>query len=132
MSAVRFRLAAMMFLEYAVWGAWAPVLWPFLTGPLGLTQTEAGWIFSALWLACIVAPIAGGQIADRWVPTQRVLAALHLAGGVVLLVLAFSRARGEDAFAPWMIGMSVYSLAYAPTLALTNALALRHLASDRE
>ena len=50
------RLAIMMFLQYAIWGAWAPVLWPYLTTELGFSQTEAGWIFSLLWIACMLAP----------------------------------------------------------------------------
>lgn len=124
------RLAAMMFLQYAVWGAWAPVLWPFLTSQLGLSQTQAGWIFSTLWLACIAAPIAGGQIADRWIPAQRVLGALHSFGGLVLFVVATRPERGAAAFAPWMGLMLIYSLAYAPTLAISNAVALRHLPDD--
>ena len=68
---VRWRLSLMMFLQYAIWGAWAPVLWPYLTAKapngLGMTDPQAGFVFGLLWLACILAPFTGGQIADRWV-----------------------------------------------------------------
>src|SRR5438552_12336798 len=110
------RLGLMMFLQYAIWGAWAPVLWPYLLS-LGFSQSQAGWIFSALWLATLVAPLTGGQVADRWMPTQRFLGIAHLAGGALLLALL-----GARAFAPWMGLMLAYSLFYAPTLALTNSL----------
>jgi nucleoside transporter len=121
------RLGAMMFLEYAIWGAWAPVLWPYLTSTLGLSQAAAGWIFSALWLACMLAPFTAGQLADRWVPTQLLLGVAHLAGGAILIVLARRTDTGAGAFAPWMALMSAYAIFYAPTLALTNSIAFHHL-----
>jgi nucleoside transporter len=117
------RLGIMMFLQYAIWGAWAPVLWPYLTNELGFSQTEAGWIFSLLWIACMLAPFTAGQIADRYVPTQRFLAAMHVAGGVLLLVLA-----RRTTFMPWLGLMGAYSLCYAPTLALTNSITFHHVA----
>ncbi len=141
LSGVRSRLSIMMFLQYAIWGAWAPVLWAYLVGPtdaavatqqgvavgLGFSQTGAGFIFGLLWLACILAPFTGGQIADRWMPTQWFLAGVHVVGGVILLVLA-----REKSFATVTVGMALYSLLYAPTLALTNSLAFHHLKSEKE
>lgn len=128
---LRLRLSLMMFLEYAIWGAWAPVLWPYLTSKEGLhfTDPQAAWIFAALYLACILSPWTGGQIADRWVPTQLLLGVFHLAGGVVMLLTAKAHSFGS-----MMLLMSIYALLYAPTLALTNSLAFHHLkgASERE
>lgn len=129
---MRARLALMMFLQYAIWGAWAPVLWPHLTGNLGMTQEQAGWVFSLLWIGCIAAPFTGGQVADRWMPTQLFLGAAHLLGGAALLVLSALDVRGSDALAPWLALMGLYSLCFAPTLALTNSLAFHHLRSERD
>jgi nucleoside transporter len=124
------RFAVMMFFQYAIWGAWAPVLWPHLTDTLGMSQAMAGWIFSALWLACMLAPFTGGQLADRFVPTQRFLGVAHLAGGAILLVLGRRTATGPSAFPTWMALMGAYTLFYAPTLALTNSIAFHHLPRD--
>ena len=124
---MRTRLGVMMFLQYAIWGAWAPVLWPYLTNDLGFSQTHAGWIFALLWIACMLAPFTGGQIADRWVPTQRFLAGAHLAGGVLLLVLA---GRAGHGFAVWVGLMGAYSMCYAPTLALTSSIVFHHLPDE--
>jgi nucleoside transporter len=126
---LRLRLWAMMFLQYAIWGAWAPVLYPYLTAGLGFSDMQASWIFAALWLACILSPVTGGQIADRWVPTQWFLGMVHLAGGVLLLLLA-----RQHGFPLMMLFMALYSVLYAPTLALTNSLAFHQLkgASERE
>jgi nucleoside transporter len=118
---LRIRLSLMMFLQYAIWGAWAPVLWPQLKA-LGFSDPQAAWVFGALWLACIVAPFIGGQIVDRWFPTQWFLAAVHLVGGVLLILNA-----REKEFGPFMTLMTIYSLLYAPTLALTNSLAFHHM-----
>lgn len=124
---LRIRLSLMMFLEFAVWGAWAPVLWPYLTGPvdkgcLGFSVFQASQIFGVLWLACIAAPFIGGQIVDRWFPTQWFLAAVHLVGGGLMLWMTQQKTFG----AMWMV-MLFYSLVYAPTLALTASLAFHHL-----
>ncbi|KPK78144.1 MAG: hypothetical protein AMJ79_00765 [Phycisphaerae bacterium SM23_30] len=112
----------MMFLEFAIWGAWAPILASHLVGPLKMSGKQTGWIYATLWLGCIVAPFAGGQIADRWVATEQFLAAVHLIGGVVLLLAAFQK-RFWGLFGL----MGFYALLYAPTLALVNSLMFTHL-----
>ena len=124
---LRIRLSLMMFLEFAIWGAWAPVLWPYLTGPvakgcLGLSAMQASQIFGVLWLACIAAPFIGGQIVDRWFPTQWFLAIVHLGGGALMLWMTKQKTFGGL----WMV-MMIYSLLYAPTLALTASLCFHHL-----
>jgi len=116
------QLSLMMFLEFAIWGAWAPVLAAHLLGKLKFSGKQTGWIYATLWLACIISPFVGGQIADRWVATEHFLAVAHLVGGVLLLLAAW-----RQRFAGLFILMFVYSLLYAPTLALVNSLMLQHL-----
>ena len=67
------QLGAMMFLQYAIWGAWAPVLSSHLLGDLGFSGGQVGWIYALLPLATIIAPIVGGQVADRYFATERVI-----------------------------------------------------------
>ena len=124
---LRFRLSAMMFLQYAIWGAWAPVLWPYLTNNLGMTNPQAAVIFSLLPLANILAPFTGGQIADRLMPTQIFLGIVQIIGGI-FLVLA-SKATG---FGNMLLLLAVFSLVYAPTLALTNSLAFHHMKDEKD
>ena len=57
------QLSLMMFLEFAIWGAWAPVLAAHLLGKLKFSGKQTGWIYATLWLACIISPFVGGQIA---------------------------------------------------------------------
>jgi nucleoside transporter len=118
----KFRLGIMMFLEYAIWGAWAPVLSAYLMNTLGFSGGQAGFIYSLLPIATIIAPFIGGQLADRYFPTQKVIAFMQLAGGV-LLVLGSAVASYSAMI--WV--MLIYCLIYAPTLALTNSIAFIHL-----
>ncbi len=119
---VYFRLGAMMFLQYAVWGAWTTVIGDYLVKDLHFTDSQVGWAFAALYIACILGPFTGGQIADRWVPSQWFLAVAHILGAVALFLMASARD-----FGPFMILMGVYSLLYAPTLSITNSVAFQHI-----
>ena len=121
-----FRLSIMMFLQYAIWGAWAPVLWPYLTGKLGMTNPQAAIIFSLLPLANILAPFTGGQIADRLMPTQIFLGIVQLIGGVFLIL-----AGKANGFGNMVLMMAIFSILYAPTLALTNSLAFHHMKDEK-
>ncbi|MDD8030549.1 MAG: MFS transporter [Acidobacteriota bacterium] len=119
---VRLRLSVMMFLQYAIWGAWAPVLSAYLQNNLGFSGSQLGIIFSLLPLATIISPFLGGQLADRYFPSEKVIAVLQLVGGVLLLLIA-----GVTSFNTMMWLMLLYSLVYAPTLALTNSIAFINL-----
>ncbi len=124
---VKFRLGAMMFLQYAIWGSWAPVLSAYLQNNLGFSGVQLGLIFSLLPLATIISPFVGGQIADRWFPTQKVIAVLQLVGGAILIAIAT-----VTAFTPMMWLMLLYCLVYAPTLALTNSIAFINLKNSEK
>ncbi len=84
------QLSLMMLLQFAVWGAWSPVLASRLLGPLKMSGKQTGWIYGTIYIGCIISPLIAGQIADRWVATQYFLAAAHVAGGVLLLTSAAS------------------------------------------
>ncbi len=124
----KFKLGMMMFLQYAIWGAWYPALSAYLQQHLGFSGTQVGVIYSLMPLATIVAPFFGGQLADRYFSTQNVLAVLQLIGGVFLLVTS-----GIDDYTSMIWMMLIYSMLYTPTLALTNSLTFHHLTdSERE
>jgi MFS family permease len=115
-------ISLMMFLEYAIWGAWAPVLAARLLGPMKLTGKQTGWIYATLPLGCIVAPLISGQMADQWLNAEWILAGAHLVGAVTLLVAA-----KQGSFRSLLPVMFVYSFCYAATLPLVNAVLLAHI-----
>jgi MFS family permease len=111
------QLSVMMFLQFAIWGAWAPVLAAHLLGKLKLSGKQTSLIYATLPIACIVSPFLGGQIADRWMATEQFLALVSVTGGVALLIAAWRKT-----FASLFFLMLLYSLLFAPTLALTNSM----------
>lgn len=116
------RLSAVMFLEYAAWGAWAPVLAARLLGPMKLTGKQTGWIYATLPIACIVSPLVSGLLADKYLNTEWVLAIAH-AVGAVLLFLAVRQQR----FGGMFLVMLLYSLCYGATLPLVNSVLFAHV-----
>ncbi|HGY90821.1 MAG TPA: MFS transporter [Planctomycetes bacterium] len=120
------RLSVMMFLQYAIWGAWLPILYPFLLGFRGFTLDEVGAVLAAGAAGAILGPFIAGQIADRHFATEKFLAGSHLAGAILVWALA-----GVSAFWPFLILSLIYGIIYAPTLALTNSLSFHHL-TDRD
>ncbi len=120
------RLSGMMFLQYAIWGAWLPLFFPFLTEHRGFTPEQAGNLFAIAAIGALVAPFIAGQIADRWFNTEKFLGISHLIGAVLVWQLAHVEAYGD-----FVLYGLLYSLLYAPTLPLTNSLAFHHL-PDRD
>lgn len=126
-STRRVQLGAMMFLQYAIWGAWAPVLSAYLLGDLRLGGTQVGFLYSLLPLANIIAPFIGGQLADRLFAAERLIAVMQLLGGALLLYAATLQDYGS-----LVVVMLVYCLLYAPTLALTNSVAMVNLRDSEQ
>lgn len=124
MSSNYLSLSAMYFMQFAVWGAWMPVLAARLLGPLNMTGKQTGWIYATFPLASMVSPLLFGQLADKWFDAAYIMAACHLVGAVLL----FAAARIRK-FTPLFIVMLLYAMAYAATLPLANAMVLRHAAS---
>ncbi len=122
------RLWIMMFLQYAIWGSWAPVLSAYLgDSGLGFSGFQIGAIYALLPLATIIAPFVGGQVADRYFASEKVIGFLAFSGGILLIALS----RVTD-FSLMAILMLVYCLVYAPTLALTNSIAMMNLTDSEE
>lgn len=117
MNSDQFRLSVVMFLEFAVWGAWAPVLAARLLGPLKMSGKQTGWVYGTLPLASIIAPLVAGQLADQWVSAEYLLAIFHLIGAGLLFVVA-----RQTKFVPLFVTMLLYSCCYAGTLPLVNKL----------
>ena len=120
------RLSTMMFLQYAIWGAWLPILYPFLLGHREFELDQVGLVLGAGALGAVFGPFIAGQVADRWFATERFLAFSHLVGAILVWLLAVT-----ESF-PVFLGLSaIYGVIYAPTLALTNSLAFHHM-PDRD
>jgi nucleoside transporter len=116
------RLSTMMFLEYVIWGSWLPLLALYLGAVLGFSGRQIGWIFATQAIASVMALFVGGQIADRVLSTEKLLALSHIIGGMAMFALAT-----VTSFWLFFAVMLAYQLVYVPTLSLTNSLCFHHI-----
>jgi MFS family permease len=117
------RLAAMMALVYAIQGSFWPLLAVHLQD-LGLDGRSRGWIFGTMSMGSGLVPLCVGQLADRLMPAQYVLALAYAMAAALLALLGSGRVvRESELFALFL----VYWTVVAPTLSLCSSLAMRHL-----
>ncbi len=121
---LRINLSFMMFLQFAVWGAWFVVFVPYLERK-GFSKEETGALFGNFALGAIFSSLFAGYIADRFFASERMMAVLHLAGAGLLYWMAQIQNPNEY----WLLfAVSLaYAMLYNPTLTLANAITFRHV-----
>ncbi|HMP02142.1 MAG TPA: MFS transporter [Gemmatales bacterium] len=120
---LRLRLSVLMFLEFAIWGAWFVVFFDYLKR-LGYDGTQAGWIFGNMALGAIISPMLVGLVADRFIASERLMAGLHLVGAALLYWMS---EIGGDSYEQFFAVSLIYALVFNPTLSLANSITFTHV-----
>lgn len=129
------RLAAMMFLQFFVWGGWYVSMtgWMNEHGLSGLTA----WAYTVCPIGAIISPLFLGMVADRFFASQRVLGVLHVLGGVALLAVplvipSVSPELPKTFWHPYVLLLLAHALCYMPTLGLSSTVALHNITNAKK
>ena len=127
MEAKRYaQLSTMMFLQFFIWGAWFVTLGTYLAG-LGFSGSQIGTAYLTNNIGAIISPFFIGLIADRFFSAQKVMALLHILGGITLYLVSDLTTASAI-----LIGLLIYNALYMPTLALVNAISFHQMETPDE
>ena len=115
---LKFRLTAMSFLQFFVWGAWLITVGNYWFGTKQWSGAEFGAIFSTLGISSIIMPAITGIIADKWVNAEKLYGALHILGALALCYLP-----QVDNPTTFYYVIFAAMLCYMPTISLSNSVA---------
>lgn len=118
----RLQLSVMMFLNFFIWGAWFVTMGTFLGKKLQASGTDISLAYLSQSIGAIVAPFVIGLIADKFFSAQKILAILHIAGGILLWYAA-----GAPDFKTFFPDIIIYMILFMPTLALVNSISFRQM-----
>lgn len=120
------KLAAMMFLEFFIWGGWYVTVTTWVSQTLHFNGVQTGLISGTTAIGAVLSPFLAGWVADNLMAAQYMLALLHLIGAGLLFV-----ASSQSHFGSLYGLMLAYAVVYMPTLGLANAVAFRHITNSK-
>lgn len=120
----RIVLSIMMFLQFAIWGSWVIVYYPFLLGK-GFSPTQATALNANVYLGAMISMLFAGYLADRVINSERLMAICHILGAGLLYLMS----QLTDPSQYWLLFAVTfcYSLVFNPTLSVINSLTFRNV-----
>lgn len=126
---LRWRLSVMWALEWGITGAILTYL-PLYFTEHKVDSQQIGQLMAMSAIGLLVAPFVVGQVCDRWVSSQKYMAMAHLIGGLTLLCVPMAAEiyrEKQSNFGVLLLLITIYAIAYFPTIPLASALSFRHL-----
>ncbi len=118
-SYLTIRMSLLMFLAFTILGSWVPVFSRYLT-QLDFSPRATSWVSSSNAIGAIIAPLIWGQVADRWLASERCISLCASISGVLLFLLGSL----DDAFAVFATAVLLWFF-LIPVLTLTGAYIFR-------
>lgn len=116
---LKLRLSVLSFLEFAVFGAYLASMGNYL-GNAGMGD-DMSLFYAIQGVAAILMPTILGVVADKWVPSQKLMGICHLVAGIGMILMftmgQLSPTPNELLFTA-LYTVSIF--AYMPTIALLN------------
>ena len=82
------RFSLMMFLEWFVMGTWISTASNYMS-TIGMADAIY-WVYSAVPISALISPYFLGLVVDRYFASEKVLAWLHIIGGIALGLSPFA------------------------------------------
>jgi len=124
---VKFRLTAMSFLQFFVWGAWLITIANFWFGTKQWEGTQFGLVFGTMGIASLFMPTLTGIMADRWINAEKLYGVLHILYALILFYLP--EVTSPDHF---IYVMLLAMCCYMPTIALSNSISYTALKNNAD
>lgn len=127
---LKVRLAALGFLEFAVWGSYLVSLGLYL-GSVGLGD-YVFWFYTVQGIVSLVMPGLVGMIADRFIPAQKMMSLCHVVAGSFMLAAGwYAMQAGADVqFGPLFTLYTVSVAFFMPTIGLNNSVAFNAMSRN--
>ena len=127
---VTIKLILMLFLEFAVWGAYLTSLGRYL-GNIGL-GSQIKWFFAMQGIVSIFMPTLMGIVADKKMQAQKVLSMCHAFAGLFMAGAGiYCMISGDQVqFAPLFLLYSLSVAFFMPTIALVNSVSYNAMARE--
>lgn len=123
MKSLKVRLAALGFLEFAVWGSYLVSLGMYL-GSAGLGD-YVFWFYTVQGLVSLFMPGLIGIIADRFIPAQKMMSLCHVLAGTFMVAAGwYAMSTGANVhFGPLFTLYTLSVAFFMPTIGLNNSVA---------
>lgn len=126
------KIAVMLFLEYAIWGAYLTSMGSFLV-TVGLAS-KIGIFYAMQGIVSIFMPALVGIVADKFIHAEKTLALCQGIGGLSMLAAGIYAMKAGAAleFGPFFALYSISVACFMPTIALTNSVSYNILEQGGE